>query len=160
LKGRLGGRYGKQTPAQVKRKVRRLFAEYNSRAIVDTFSKWYTPNVVNHFPDGRETQGFDLELFKQLVIAFPDIHLTLDGIVVEGNREAHRYTMTGTFKKAFMNTPPTGKKITVPESVVFQTWRRGKIAEIWWITNDLDMLRQMGVLPTPPKVKREGDERT
>jgi predicted ester cyclase len=139
------------TTAEIKRKVHKVFDQFNNREIFSDYGKLYAANVVNHFPDGKETKGLDLTLFKQMVAAFPDLRLTLDSIVVEGNQEAHRYTWSGTFKASFMNIQPTGNRITVPESVVFQTWRRGKIAEIWWMTNDQSMLRQMGAIPAPPR---------
>ncbi len=139
------------TPAQLKKQVQGLFAAYNSGTIFKDITKWYAGDVVSHQYDGRTIRG--LSEFKKnmeaTMAAFADAHLTLDDIVVQGDREAHSYSYTATFAAPFAGAKPTGKKITVPGNVVFQTWRDGKIAEIWWMDNALALLGQMGV--TPPK---------
>jgi predicted ester cyclase len=139
--------------AQMREGVQGLFETYNKGTMIDEIEKWYTADIVNHFADGTEAKG--LTQFKQMMAAnnaaFPDLRVTLDDIVIDGNKEAHRYTWSGTFKGKYGNMAPTGKKITVAENVCFQRWEGGKIAEIWWISNDPSMLRQMGVIPAPAK---------
>ena len=141
------------TPAQLKKQVQGLFAAYNSGAIFKEIDKWYAADVVSHYYDGRTVRGLG-EFKKNMeatMAAFANAHLTLDDIVVQGDREAHSYSYTATFSAPFLDIKPTGKKITVPGNVVFQTWRDGKIAEIWWMDNALAMSREMGVVPPQPK---------
>ncbi len=141
------------TPAQLKKRVQGLFAAYNSGAIFKEIDKWYASDVVSHTYDGSSVRG--LEQFKKnmeaTMAAFANAHLTLDDIVVQGDREAHSYSYTATFSAPFLGIKPTGKKITVPGNVVFQTWRDGKIAEIWWMDNAMALFGQMGVTPPRPK---------
>lgn len=45
--------------------------------------------------------------------AFPDIALTLEGVIAEGDRVVFRSTMRGTHDGAFQGIPPAGTRVTV-----------------------------------------------
>jgi predicted ester cyclase len=98
----------------------------------------------------------DLKDFKQMESewydAFPDMHYTIDDMVAEGDKVAARVTMTGTHKGEIMGIPPTNKKVTV--SLIFiDRFAGGKIVEDNGIFDALDLMRQLGVVPTPKKEK-------
>lgn len=79
--------------------------------------------------------------------AFPDIHFTLDDVIVEGDKAALRYTITGTHKGAFMGIPPTDKKITV-WALEIDHVVNGKLVEYWSRFDTLSFMQQLGVVPT------------
>jgi predicted ester cyclase len=98
----------------------------------------------------------DLKDFKQMESkwydAFPDMHYTIDDMVAEGDKVAARVTMTGTHKGEIMGIPPTNKKVTV--SLIFiDRFAGGKIVEDNGIFDALDLMRQLGLDPTPKKEK-------
>lgn len=75
--------------------------------------------------DGRGPQlihGFA----HQLLTAFPDLHVSIDHVIQEGEWVAWRRTHTGTHQGEFMGIPPTGKKIQW-ESLVMSRIVDGKI---------------------------------
>ncbi len=100
----------------------------------------------------------DLKDFKQMESemydAFPDMHVTIDDMVAEGDKVAARTTWTGTHKGEFMGIPPTNKKVTI--SLIFiDRFAGGKIVEDHGEYSALDLMRQLGLkeIPTPKKEK-------
>jgi steroid delta-isomerase-like uncharacterized protein len=84
--------------------------------------------------------------------AFPDLHYTLDDMVVEGDKVAIRCTGTGTHKGEFMGIPPTNKKVKL-QAIAIDRVVGGKIVEEWGISDTLSLMQQLGVVPTPKKEK-------
>lgn len=126
--------------------MRRFFNEYNK-------GKAAAMAVIDRSIDMRG----DLKDFKQkeseAFDAFPDMHVTIDDMIAEGDKVAARVTMTGTHKGEFMGIPPTNKKVTI--SLIFiDRFAGGKIVEDHGEYNALDLMRQLGLpVPTPKKEK-------
>ena len=108
----------------------------------------FATNVVSYTPNGTEIRGLKnlREYNNANYDAFPDLHWTLEDIIVEGDKVAVRYTITGTHKGKFMGIPPTNKKITM--------WQIGihhivgdKLVESWTINDSLSAMQQLGVVP-------------
>jgi predicted ester cyclase len=83
---------------------------------------------------------------------FPDIHFTIDDMVVEGNKAVVRYTNTGTHKGEFMGIPPTNKKVTM-WAIGIDRIAGGKFVESWGRYDTLGFMQQLGLVPTPGKGK-------
>lgn len=81
--------------------------------------------------------------------AFPDMHHTKLTFYQEGEQVACLGEYTGTQSGALMDIPATNRTITVL-GVTLDTIRGGKIARRIDISNDLEMLQQLGVVPAPP----------
>jgi predicted ester cyclase len=109
-------------------------------------------NIVWHDANGQDIRG--LKDFKkymdEMYEAFPDIHWTIDDMIVEGDKAVIRYTVTGTHKRELMGIPATNKKITL---VALEMDRivGGKLVEGWIRLDTLGMMQQLGVVPTPQK---------
>ena len=76
-------------------------------ALEDVFAE----DVVDHGgnpgqPPGREGHKYQLDLFRS---AFPDLHVTTEDIVAEGDKVVTRWTARGTYQGELMGIPPTGK---------------------------------------------------
>ena len=78
--------------------------------------------------------------------AFPDLHLTVEDMIAEGDKVVTRFTSRGTQTGAFMGIPPTGKQVTV-SSIVIARIADGKIVEEWGLDDQMGMLQQLGVIP-------------
>ena len=78
--------------------------------------------------------------------AFPNVHLTVEDMIAEGDKVVTRYTSRGTQKGAFVGIPPTGKQMTV-SSIVVARIADGKIVEEWGLDDQMGMLQQLGVIP-------------
>lgn len=83
------------------------------------------------FTEGGTIQGpeqFKTVLYEPMVEAFPDIHVNLDGIVVEGEEAAVRWTVTGTHKGMFGPLAPTGRCVRF-SGISWLKFRDGKLIE-------------------------------
>jgi steroid delta-isomerase-like uncharacterized protein len=105
-------------------------------------------DIVYHTSMGEDMRGLkDIrQFFNSFFSAFPDTHVTLDDIVVEGDKVAQRWTLTGTHKGEFMGIPPTNKKITI-RAVEIDRIAGGKFVECWERFDTLDFMQQLGVVP-------------
>jgi steroid delta-isomerase-like uncharacterized protein len=126
--------------------VRRFYGEsVHNPALMDEL---LAPNYVLHLPGGPSISG--IEPAKQLMIAyttgFPDLQLTTEDLIGEGDRVAIRNTWHGTHQGIFQGIPATGKQVTFTGSDVFRLVD-GKIAEQWADLDTLGLMQQLGVLP-------------
>jgi len=100
----------------------------------------HTDNV--HGPE--EYKGF-ITMYRS---AFPDLVMTIEDQIAEGDKVATRWTATGTHQGPLMGIPPTGKKIKATGTYVIRIVG-GKILEEWGNMDALGMMQQLGVIPAP-----------
>ena len=87
------------------------------------------------------------ETVKMFRSAFPDLKLTIEDAIAEGDKVAIRLVTRGTHKGAFFGIAPTGRSVTVNEQHIVR-FAGGKIAEHWGVEDNLGMMQQLGVIPT------------
>jgi steroid delta-isomerase-like uncharacterized protein len=102
-------------------------------------------------PDGVKGLEAYKAFAKRWYVGFPDRVFTVDDEVIEGDRIAIRFTITGTHRGEFMGVPATGNKIEVHGMNLFRL-SNGKIKHVQAFFNPLDLLGPLGV--EPPRVKR------
>ena len=76
-------------------------------------------------------------------LAFPDIHVTADDIVVDGDRVALRFSATATHKGEWLGLKPTGKK-TVQHLCAICRFQDGLMTEETVYYDQLERIRQIG----------------
>ncbi len=117
-------------------------------------NKYHSADFIMHSVSGDR----NLEQYKQLCqeyfIAFPDLHITSDDLVAEGDKVAKRWTVTSTHKGKFMGIPATGNHIRVTGIEIFRI-KDGKIVEVWVNMDNLGMMQQLGVIPGPEEKVQE-----
>ncbi len=108
------------------------------------------PDFVDH--DALPGQTPDLEGHRQILAAFraafPDLSVTTEDVVAEGEKVVSRWTARGTHRGTLMGIEPTGNEVTIGGIDVLRV-AGGRIAERWSRTNDLEMMQQLGVVPPP-----------
>ena len=80
--------------------------------------------------------------------AIPDLRVVVEDIIAEGDKVAVRYTLEGTHEGELFGVPPTGKRVSI-KSISVERVSDGKIIEHWRVTDSLDMMQQLGAIPTP-----------
>ncbi|MFC6896960.1 ester cyclase [Nonomuraea dietziae] len=85
-------------------------------------------------------------IWAMLLRAFPDIHVTVEDVIAEGDKVVCRNTVTGTHQGEYMGLPPTGKSITYSEIFIVR-FADGRFAEIWGVVDVASQMRQLGMLP-------------
>jgi len=125
--------------------VRRVYELSTLKNLV-AFFEFLAPAYVEHLPTG----DISLKQLKQGIpaffTAFPDIHITIEDMVAEGDKVAVLMTSRGTHKGEFMGIPPTGNKIEMRNTCIIRI-ANGKLAEWWGTLDGLNMMQQLGVIP-------------
>ena len=131
--------------------VRRVIEELFNKGNLDLADELIAPDYVDHdtgLPeDVRGPEGFKqfVSLYRS---AFPDLHVEILEQVAEGDRVATRWVATGTHRGELMGIPPTGNRMRQPGMEVVHI-SEGKYAEEWEGYNAMEMMQQLGVIPSP-----------
>jgi predicted ester cyclase len=80
--------------------------------------------------------------------AFPDWREEIVELVAEGDTVAGRFKCSGTHQGEFLGLPPSGKRMEVDE-VYFLRVEDGKFVDLWGLEDDLNRMRQLGLVPSP-----------
>src|SRR6266850_2643767 len=114
-------------------------AEYASAAVDNNFRD-------NTLPEGRP-QGPKGLLYASQAFrsAVPDLHCTIEDLLVSGDKVTARLLFTGTHKGEFMGHPATGKSVSFLAIDILRI-RGGRIVEDWHLEDNLTLLQQLGVV--------------
>jgi len=92
---------------------------------------------------------------------FPDIHVTIEDMIAEGDKVATRWTIVGTQEGETLGIPPTGKTVTFT-GILISHVVDGKLAGDWENFDALGAMQQLGVIPpmpgTIPALDRKGED--
>jgi steroid delta-isomerase-like uncharacterized protein len=116
--------------------------------ISKTIDEVVEPDALIRTPLPIEATGAELlkEVFARLHRGFPDLHVTIEDLIAEGDKVVSRQTVTGTHQGEYMGLPPTGKSITYNEIFIVRL-ADGRIAETWGVVDVLSQMRQLGAIP-------------
>ena len=119
----------------------------DAKLISKTIDELVGPDAVLHTPLPTEATGAQLlkEVFARLLRAFPDLHITVEDLIVEGDKVVSRNTVTGTHKGEYMGVPPTGRSITYNEIYIVR-FAGGRLAETWGVVDVFSQMKQLGVI--------------
>ncbi len=134
-------------------------SEHN-RAIVERFldEVWNKKNIAiadELLPDEVILHNFGAvakgrEAWRQTMGAFfkgfPDLTLTVEFTLADGDKVAARWTLTGTHTDDFRGIAATGKAVEIA-GVAIGRVDGGRIVEIWSQPDTLGLLQQIGAIP-------------
>jgi predicted ester cyclase len=128
---------------------------FNDRADRRAFLESYSPDVVLHgYPQGMEGMDGLRRFHAALWDAFPDARIALEDTLIDGDRAALRYRLTGTHRLSYLGVEPTGLTIDV-EGMMIVRVEDGRVAEEWHSATELRILHQLGAI----EVHLDTDER-
>lgn len=142
----------KVDPEELKVKVIRLYDELN-RNNMDVLYEVMDP----HFTAHGETMGLDPSDKDHLAAVargiqwakwvFPDLYVSVDDLVAEGEKVVARLTWRGTVTQEVNGIPPNGQTIEWT-GIAINRFENGKIVERWFNSDELGMMRGMGMIPS------------
>ncbi|HEX8861772.1 MAG TPA: ester cyclase [Actinomycetes bacterium] len=143
-----------------KQLVRRHFEELFNRQRLDVADELVAAEYLEHAlaPFGQAEPGkvhgptHTRQTTQWLLAQFPDLRMTIEAIVAEGDTVAVRILSEGTNLGPLNGVvPPTGKRFAARQSHWFRV-ADGKLAEHWATREDLPAMLQLGVVqpPGPP----------
>jgi predicted ester cyclase len=127
---------------QVVRKLAETFNDPEKREL--SYFDFYDDSLTIHgFPPNLPTnkKGFK-QFIHSLWRAFPDIRIIFEDLIIEGNKVAGRYYLTGTHKGEFLDLRPTDKQFKVNGMTVF-SFSDEKIVERWNLVDITSLVEQL-----------------
>jgi steroid delta-isomerase-like uncharacterized protein len=130
--------------------TRRVYELINAGDI-DGFGELLADGMVEHedVPGFARDRDGVMAFFRSMVAAFPDMRMTPDDVLVDGDKAVARVTTTGTHRGEFMGMPATGRSIDVQVIDIMRYDGDGRVAEHWGVFDALLMMRQLGAIPEP-----------
>jgi steroid delta-isomerase-like uncharacterized protein len=132
--------------------ARRHIDEVWNKGNISTLAETHAESYVHHDPHDpwKRNQQPGQEAVKKLVHfyrgAFPDIRLTIDEIVAEGDVVVARFSSHATHTNEVGNILPTDKIVEIT-GVFWWRFAGGKIVEGRSYYDALSFLRQLGAVP-------------
>lgn len=129
--------------------LRRFFDELWNERRLDLIDELLAPDHVWHTPAhpvpvvGRA--GFRAYAGR-ILSGFPDVRLTIEALLVDGDQAVARVSMRGTHTGEYMGIPPTGRTIETSQIVV-ALLRNGRLQTTWQEVDALRILTQLGAVP-------------
>ncbi len=136
--------------------IARIVEELFNRGKFEVVDELYAEDFVDHSIEHLRLFGVEghREGTKQLARAaregLSDLSARLDELICEGDRVAARVSASGIHTGSFMRVPATGRRIDLVDFHFF-TILDGKVREHWNQYNSLEIMRQLGVIPSPAR---------
>jgi steroid delta-isomerase-like uncharacterized protein len=130
--------------------ARYLTEEVFNKGNLDAVEKVISPDFTHHDPNTREfnsgPNGYK-QFFQRYRKAFPDLHITIEQQIAEGDLVVDRWIGEGTHQGELMGMAPTGKKVSI-SGITIHRIAGGKIVETWNNFDSLSMVQQLGLFQT------------
>ncbi len=140
---------------QNKTNVRRLFDELWNKGNLAVADELIAPNYTHHdaaTPDtGRGPEG-EKKRVTMYRTAFPDLRLTIEDTIAEGETVVARWTCRGAHRGDLNGIAPTEKQF-VFSGVSIVRFVGGKMVEGWVNWDALGLMQNLGVVPELGKAK-------
>ncbi|HEY4388709.1 MAG TPA: ester cyclase [Ktedonobacteraceae bacterium] len=123
------------------------FAETLNSRNVDLFDTFIAEAYINHNPFVAPGLQGVKAFFAGWLAAFPDTTVTIEDALIAENKVVGRYTYHATHQGLFLGIPTTGKQI-IMRSIDIWRVEDGMFVEHWDELNLLEVMQQLGVVPS------------
>ena len=114
-----------------------------------TFREQLAPDLVLHYP------GMPGPLNRQALVQMMNIMFSgltqrqhvFEDQIAEDDKVATRLTLHAVHTGEFQGMPATGKQIAMAQTTIHRI-RDGKIVEVWVSSDDISMMKQLGLMPS------------
>lgn len=141
--------------------IRRIIDEAFNAGQFDVVDEAFAAEYLDHEAGPgapRGPKGFT-GFVRAFRTTFPDVEVTVEDLIAEGDKVALRVTWRGPQVGALGGVPATGLPVEFPGFHVYR-FEHGKVAEHWGLQDDLGLLLQLGLVapgtvpPTPGTTAR------
>ena len=132
--------------------ARREVEEIFTQGKLDVAEEIYASDFVDHdlvLPQEMHGPEEMKEYVGMYRSAFPDLKVTLEDQVAEGDKVVNRWTAQGTHRGEYMGVAPTGKEVEFAGIHISRINEEGQIAENWEVYDLMGLMRQIGAVSTP-----------
>lgn len=139
------------TEVENKGLVRQFVDDVFNDGNLDRIETYVTSDYVEHSPlapEPLEGPAAVREFYAVLFAAFPDLEVTIQDLIAEGDRVCQRSLQAGTHEGPFMEIEPTGTACEISGIVIYRI-EDGRIAESWPQADIMGLMQQLGVVEPP-----------
>jgi steroid delta-isomerase-like uncharacterized protein len=136
-----------QQRAAIRRFIEEAWNSKNLSVVDEVFASDYVFHDPTNPADVRGPDGLK-QLIGMYLSAFPDVHFTIEDMIIEGDKGATRWRSTGTHRGDLPNIPATGRQSTIT-GITVSRFAGDRIAEDWVNWDTLGMMQNLGVIPRP-----------
>ena len=128
--------------------IERFAAALNARdmaAFADLFAADYDNHQVSAAappPSGKSAKRASVDFFQARVDAMPDLKVTVEASLVQGDKAAASFLYEGTHGAMYFGVAATGRKLRFSSCDIFRV-ANGKIAEHWGMGDIAGVLKQL-----------------
>ena len=139
---------------QNKELIHNLYEQWHNRNI-DALTEMHASNAKYNHPSAGAPIPFEkaLEAMQMYWQAFPDLTLTVEDIIAEGDKVVVRFIGRGTHQGDLGGIPAKGVKTEASGMEIYH-FKDGKIGEVWEISDALGLMQQLGMELKP----KEGEK--
>jgi steroid delta-isomerase-like uncharacterized protein len=146
------------TPDDHKAIIRDYVDTVWNRQRLDRADDFVAVDFTDHAASPQQAPGLTgaRQKWAMFQAAVPDLNVTIEDMVAEGDRVAVRRTYTGTHRGPMFGVPATGNTVHFPGFSIFRL-AAGRIAEHWELFDRLTLMQQLGAIagqPTSPPTPR------
>jgi predicted ester cyclase len=137
------------------REVVGLYFDALNQGNLDFITTSFKSDFVAHNPFGKLDRTGLINDLSRLRAALPDLNVSVQQLITEGNWTAVIYVLNGSFTQPYSlpdgtDVPATGNTITLPIITFFRFEQQGLVAEFFEIYDSFAFLIQLGLLPLGP----------
>ena len=144
---------------ELKAAINLIIEEAYNKGNLEVLDEHVASDFVYHIVPYPDIEGLEArkQFIKDIRSAYPDLKLTVEEMIVEGETLAFRWTFQGTHtgQSPILDIAPTGKQVTQTGCSLVH-WAEGKVVEVWGYLDHLGLLHQLGFELVPPQ--EEGKE--
>ena len=129
-------------------KYERNWIDGVNRGDVAAADESFAPNCIIHMV-GAPEPNLSVSAFKELIagllVAFPDLHVTVEDQIASGNKVAFRWVAKGTHNGPLGETQPTAKQVQL-DGLIIDHVAGDQVVERWEMWDQMAMLKQLGLV--------------
>ncbi len=137
-----------QAPSPARHAIEQ-FAATLSQHDIDAFAALFADNYENHQvsaaappPANMSPKQASVGFFAGRLKGLPDLKVTIEASVVEGDMAAASFVYEGTQTGTYLGVPPTGKRLRFTSCDIFRL-SGGKIVEHWGMGDIAGVMQQL-----------------
>ena len=129
--------------------VMRYVNEIQNGHSIDAIDSIFAEDFVDHMASsgGLFLGGIDglKQGYATFLNAFPDLQVTVEDLIAEGDKVVAFKTLTGTHRGTHLGIPATGKPFKYQIISIYGI-KNGKMAEFWGLQDEIGLRQQLGAI--------------
>ena len=128
------------------RQLADLFVQMANTHDPDLVDRFVAEDYINHNDFVADGRGSNRQFWTAFFTGLPDVSVTMEDLVISGDRVVGRFIYRGTHAGDLMGIPASGKPVEMRSIDIWRV-RDGMFVEHWDELNMLEVFQQIGAVP-------------